>query len=79
MPRIVEGSLVQWNAKSDASHSHIVALLNAMTIDDVETLPPRHLRCPAGAPRRIKGVSAPHVRPPASSSVPRQAQPRRIE
>ena len=39
---------------SDASHSHIVGLPDAMTIDDVEALPPRHLRNPAGAPCRIK-------------------------
>jgi len=66
MLRIVEGSVVQWNGNSDASHSHIVGLLNAMTIDDVEALSPRHLRSPAGAPCQIKGRT--REGPPSQSS-----------
>jgi hypothetical protein len=82
MLRLVEGSFVQWNGgNSDASHSHIVGLLNAMTIDDVEALPPRPLRSPAGVPCRIKGRTREglQVSPPASSSAAHQAQPRRSE
>jgi hypothetical protein len=68
MLRIVEGSFAQWKGTSDASHSHIVGLPDAMTIDDIETLRPRHLPCPTGAPCRVKGRTR-----EASKSAPRFA------
>ena len=81
MLRIVEGPFVQWNGSSNASHSHIVGLLNAMTIDNLEALPPRPPVESASAPCRIKGRTreGPQVSPPASPSAAHQTQPRRSE